>query len=137
MQATCVVQVSGFDLMVLTETNFTGQYYCHNRLGYNMVCSLAITTNSGGVQGGVGLVFQDQTKGWSVESTCFHKKNVVSCEIVSGDKRTSLIGAYLLLSTLERLPDLEEALTRFRDQYLMVSGDLNAKIGQSQHPHSQ
>ena len=31
---------------------------------------------------------------------------------------------------------MEEALTRFQDQYTIVLGDLNADIGQYQNPHS-
>ena len=38
MQDIQVVQIGGFDLIVLTETKVTNQDYCHNRLGYNMVC---------------------------------------------------------------------------------------------------
>ena len=43
----------------------------------------------------------------------FHGPNVLSCEIVSGIKRTPLAIVYLTLTTLYHLPDLEEALNRF------------------------
>ena len=36
-QAIRVVQVGGFDLMILMETKVTVPAYCHNRLGYYMV----------------------------------------------------------------------------------------------------
>ena len=49
--------------MVLTETKVTGQAYCKNRLGYDVVCSSMVKTDAGGVQEGVGMVVQDQLKG--------------------------------------------------------------------------
>ena len=101
---------------------------------YNVVCLSDITTNRGGAQGGVGLVLRDQPKGWRVESMRFHGPNVVICEIVAGVKRTQLISAYLPLSTLWHLPDLEEALTRFQEQDPIVLEKLNANTGQSQNP---
>ena len=98
-----------------------------------MVCSPTITAAVGGAQGGVSLVIQDQNQGWIIESARFHGFNMVSCEVINGGKRTLLIGAYLPNSTLENLTYLEEALTRFRDQYPIVLGDLNVNIDQSQN----
>ena len=119
--------------MVLTETKATDQSYCHKKLGCDVVCSLAITKDAGGVQGGSGLIMQDQPKGWSIELTPFHRMSVVICEIIAGVKRTPLIGAYLPPSTLEHLPGIEEALTRFRYQDPIATGDLNTDIFQSQN----
>ena len=69
-------------------------------MGYNMVCSQAITTADGNTQGGVGVVVQDQLQGWSIESMRFQGTNVVSCGVVLG-KQTPLIGEYLPPFTLE------------------------------------
>ena len=66
-----------------------------------------------------------------------HGPNVVSYKVVTGRKRTLLIGAYLPHYNLEIFPDLEEALKRFRDQDLIVLGDPNVEIGQAQNFHSQ
>ena len=84
--------------------------------------------------------FQHQVKNPSnqlVESTHFHGPNMVICEVVADGKRTPLIGSYLTPSTLDHLPDLEEALARFRYQDPIVLGDLNANIGQYQKPRNQ
>ena len=59
---------------------------------------------------------------------------MVNFEVVAGSKQTPIVGAYLLTSTLEHLPDLEESLTRFRDQYPIVLGNLNSDIGEA-HNH--
>ena len=53
------VQIGSFNLIIMTDTKITDHTYCHNRLGYNVVCLLVITTAAGGVQGGVGLVVRD------------------------------------------------------------------------------
>ena len=79
--------------MVLTENKVIKKSYCHNTLVYNVVCLTAITTDYGGEQGEVGLVVWDQPKGWIIKLTCFHRLNLVSCEIIACGKRTSIIGA--------------------------------------------
>ena len=106
-------------------------------MGYDVVCLPEITEDAGRAQGGVGLVVQDRPKGWSAKSTRYNEPNVVSCEVVEIGKWTPLIGVYLPTYTLEHLPDLEEALTHFRNQEPIVLGELNANIGQSQNPRSQ
>ena len=80
-------------------------------------------------RGGVGLVFWDRLKGWSVELTRFHGWNMVSCNIIAVDKLTLIIGAYLLPSTLEHLTYLEEALTQLKYQYPIVLGEINYDHG--------
>ena len=40
--------LGGFNAMLLMETNITNQYYCHNMLEYDVVCSPDITTTTGG-----------------------------------------------------------------------------------------
>ena len=71
--------------------------------------------------------------------TRFHRTNAVSCKVVTvtNIKRTPIIIAYFLPSTLENLPDLEEALTRFWEHDPIVLRYLSANIGQSQNPHIQ
>ena len=66
MQAIWEVQISSFNLMVLKETKTTDQAYCHNRLGYNVVCFLEIMTADGCAKGGVGLLFRDRSQVWII-----------------------------------------------------------------------
>ena len=70
--------------MVLTEMNTPTAVYCHNRLGYDIVCSPAWIASNGGVQGGVGLVLWDRPTGWSFELMCFHRPTVVSYKVITG-----------------------------------------------------
>ena len=136
-QAIRAVYIGVFDLMILMETNITSQYYCSNRLGYSVVWLTRIMKMDVSVHGGVGLVVQDQYQGLIIESTRFHGPNVLIWEVINDGKRAAIIGTYLPHSTLEHLPDFEEALTHFQDQDPILLGDINANIDQSQNPHSQ
>ena len=69
--------------------------------------------------------------------TRFHGPNVVSCEVVRGTYRTPIIGAYLLPTTLDHLPDIEEALEQFRGQDPILMGDLNVDLDEAQNQCSQ
>ena len=60
---------------------------------------------------------------WEIDSTRYHGPNVVSYELVTRLIRTPLIGTYLPLSTIDHLPDMEEALKLCKDS--IVLGDLN------------
>ena len=96
--------------MVFTDTKVTYQAYCHNRLGYDVVCLPKIMMNISRVYGGVVLVVWDQPKGWIVESTRLHRLNMARSDIFYGGKQTRLIGAYFPPYTLEHLPNLEREL---------------------------
>ena len=54
----------------------------------------------------MGLIVRDRPKGWIIRSTCFHRPNVVFCEIVVGGKGKLIIVTYLPPSTLENIPYL-------------------------------
>ena len=58
----------------------------------------------------VVLVVRERPDGCSVKSKRFHRTNMLSYEIVSGGQRTLLIRVYLPPSTLDNIPDIEEAL---------------------------
>ena len=122
--------------MVMVDTNITDQVYCRNRLVYDVVCFPEIVRDSGREQGGVVLVVQDRPKGWSVKSTCFHRRNMVSFKVVVGIKQTPLIGVYLPHYTLDHLPELEKSQTRLKDQDPMVLGEPNVDIDQAHNLRS-
>ena len=61
----------------------------------------------------------------------------MSCEFIDVDKGMPLIRAYLPPSTLDHLPNLEEALNRFPDRDPVVLGELNADIGCLRNPRNQ
>ena len=65
-------------------------------------------------QEGERLLVREQPQVWSIELTHFYRMNVVRCEVITNGKRTLIIGAYFTNSTLDHLPDLDEALACFR-----------------------
>ena len=73
--------------------------------------------------------------GWEIDSTHYHRPNLVSCDIVTGLTRTPLAGAYLPPSTLKHLTDLEEALQRFMEPIFLR--DLNVDLDEERRPRSQ
>ena len=80
-QAIRAMERSGLDLRSLTETTRT-ETCPNNRRGYDVRRAAARPSCAEGAQGGVGVGSQDQLNGRGSESTRFHGKNVVSCEIV-------------------------------------------------------
>ena len=89
------VQLGSFNIMPLVDIKISREAYFRNRLVYDVVCLSTVTRATGGAQGGVDLFVLERPQGWSVELTHFHGSNVVSCEVVSGGKRTLLVGVYL------------------------------------------
>ena len=55
-QSIWAVQLIRYDVMMLTETKISDKVYCHNRLGYDMVCLPAAATDARVIQGGLRLV---------------------------------------------------------------------------------
>ena len=124
------------DLVVLTETKIATEYYTPNRLGYNVVCTKARPGPLGGAQGGVALVYREAADDWHLESTRHHGPNCISAIVVTGDVRSPVVGVYLPPSSLDSLPDLDEALARFPGQKVSVLGDLNVDLMQPTNPRS-
>ena len=126
-------QQGNYDIVIATETKITDEVYTKHTLGYEVTCSKALPH-----QGGVALITRAQPEGWNIESTRFHGPNVLSCLIVSGTKRMPLVGVYLPPSSLDSLPDFEEALTRFQGYTnIVAAGDLNADITDLASPRNQ
>ena len=65
---------------------------------------------------------------------CYHKPNVVSCQLVTGLTWTPIVASYLPPSTLDHLPDLEESLKRFKDPIFL--GYLNVDLNKARNPWS-
>ena len=84
----------------------------------------------------MGLVSRYLPTGYRLESTRFHWPKLVICEVITGTPCTLIVGSYLLLSTLAHLPNLEEALSRFRGQDPFVLVDINMDLDEAQNPRS-
>ena len=135
MQAIQAVECRVFYMMLLTNTKIYMTVYFQNWLRYKVTFLTVQLSSDGGFQGGVKIVMSERPVGWEIESTYYHRSKVVSCLIVTELKRTPLVGAYLPQLTLDHLPDLEEALKRFRDP--IVLGDLNVDLDEARILQSQ
>ena len=78
---------------------------------------------------------RERSDGWGIEYTRPHGPNMVRYKIVTGLTWTPLVGAYLPPLALENLPDLHEALQRFRD--LIFIGGLNVDLDKSRSSQIQ
>jgi len=122
------LQAQNIDIAILTETRIPdadgARVHTRNCLGYTIYATYTTTQN----QGGIALAYKQDATNWHIESQQRHGPNVISCILVSADKRTPLIGAYLPPSHLNDLPYLTQALDRFPNQAPILLGDLNADI---------
>ena len=134
-QAIRAVERGFFDVIMMTETKIKSEAYSHNRLGYDVTCSMAHPSSAGGDQSGLRMVMRERLIDQGIESMLYHGPNVVSCEIFTGLTRTPLVGAYLPPSTLEQIPEIEDDLQRFREP--IVLGDLNVDLNGARSLHSQ
>ena len=59
LQAIRDVEKYNYNLMILNETKIFDEIYCHNRLGYDVVCSKKTVIAAEGDQGGVELALRE------------------------------------------------------------------------------
>ena len=132
VQSIRAVESRVFGVMLLTETKISTTAYFRNRLSYNMTFLVARMISDGGAKGGVGLVTSERPVGWGIDSTRYHRLNVIICEIFPGLTQTPLVGAYLPLLTLENLTHLDEVLQLFRDPNFL--GGLKVDLKEAKSP---
>jgi hypothetical protein len=111
------------DLGFLLETKLSHDKYTKKCEGYTVYA-----TQTTGHQGGVALFYRNSGN-WTVEGIQRHGPNVLSCLLVSGNRRWKCIGLYVPPSdvTGETLNWFELA-TRDVTNHLIVFGDLNCNL---------
>ena len=116
--------VVGVDIGFLQETKLTDGIYTRFSSEYHVLATDAASRT----QGGVALVYRDSPY-WQVESAIFHGPNVISAEIVSGNKRYGIVGAYVPPKDSTTSVHISAALDRFpRRRDLILVGDLNIDL---------
>ena len=75
--------------------------------------------------------------GWGIESTRFHRPNVVICNIVTGCTWNPIIGAYLTPLRIDNLPNVEEARQRFKGLDPILLDDINVELDEVWSSRSQ
>jgi exonuclease III len=111
------------DLGFLCETKLSDDKYTKFSSNYRVFASKASTLHSGGV----ALVYR-QSPYWQVESERVHGPNVISFELVSGSRRTLVIGAYIPPSDRSTLEFIDQAIRRCPNLPIMLMGDLNVDL---------
>ena len=115
------------DLAILTETKLSSNHYTKHCFGYNVVA-----TESDGHSGGVALVYK-KAGHWALESVKCFGPNVIRATIVCGQKRWSLIGAYVSPSN-ERYSETLDFITKAYSESnnfnwpTILLGDLNIDL---------
>ena len=71
------------------------------------------SAGGGGTKGEEGIFSKERPEGWLIKFARFHLPNVVICKLVVSYILTPVIGEYILTSTLDYLPYLEEAINHF------------------------
>ena len=77
------------DLGILTETKIDNEMYTRDCCGYTVLASHARSKH----QGGVALFYQTTNTRWWIEGERTHGPNVISCILVSGNRRWNIVGA--------------------------------------------
>ena len=119
------LSVVGVDICFLQETKLTDGIYTRFSSDYHVLATNAVSR----AQGGIALVYRDSPY-WQVESAVLHGPNVISAEIVSGNKRYGIVGAYIPPKDSTTSVHVTAALDRFasRRRQVILVGDLNINL---------
>ena len=79
------------ELGVFCETKLTNDMYPRECCGYSVVATQAKCHS----QGGVALFYRSNASQWTIEGTRAHGPNVLSCSLVTGSRRFSLLCVYI------------------------------------------
>jgi exonuclease III len=79
------------DFGLFTETKIPHNMYTKECDGYTVFATRAESSTCGGV----ALFYRTASLHWSIEGIRAHGPNVISCTLVSGLRRWSLIGCYI------------------------------------------
>jgi exonuclease III len=111
------------DFGLLLETKLSDDRYTKFSSGYRVFATKAKNP----FQGGVALVYR-QSSYWQIESERVHGSNVISFELVTGHRRTLVIGAYIPPGDENALEFIEQAAQRRPNLPVLLMGDLNVDL---------
>jgi hypothetical protein len=114
------------ELGVFCETKLTNDMYPRECCGYSVFATQAKSHS----QGGVALFYRSNASQWTIEGTRTHGPNVLSCSLVTGSRRFSLLCVYIPPSEDdgETLTYLEEAVRTRCNHPIILLGDLNINL---------
>jgi len=131
MREMCSMHV---DIGILTETKLNHDMHTTECNGYCIVCTKAESAHLGGVALFYRSSCSTSSFSWSVEGIRTHGPNVISCTIVSGSHRWTLIGCYIPPSEDCSLGDdatllhLQKAVATRALHPIIFLGDINVDL---------
>ena len=115
------------DFGLLTEVKMTEGIYTRSCEGYAVTATDAASKHQGGV-----ALFYRESEYWQIESVVKHGPNVISFELVSGWRRTPVVGGYIPPTDRTTLPHMIAAMDRFSTHSagnrMLVIGDFNVDL---------
>jgi len=113
-------------LAVVTETKITNGRYTRLASGYKILASRAASHN----QGGIALLWEENHRGFEVESVKIVTPNLLTFQLVTGNERFYCMGVYLPPTDTMGVEDLRAAWEACPDGCMpLVLGDLNINFG--------
>jgi paraquat-inducible protein B len=112
------------DIGVLTETRLSTDRYTRSAYGYTVFATKTTHIN----QGGVALIFTNNSLHFQIEAQKSHGPNVISCILVTGKRQQRIIGVYIPPGDTTTLAHISEASNRFPNQPTILMGDLNMDL---------
>jgi exonuclease III len=110
---------------ILTETKLSTDCYTRSVYGYTVFATKSTHTN----QGGIALIFTNNSLFFQVEGQRKHGPNVIiSCILVTGKRQHYIIGAYIPPSDTTTLTYISEASQRFAGKPIILMGDINVDL---------
>jgi hypothetical protein len=112
-------------LGILTKTWLDTDRYTRSAYGYTVFATKTTHFN----QGGIALIFTNNSLYFQVESQKRHGPNVVSCFLVTGNTRYAVIGAYIPPTNTTTLAHISDASNHFQGHRpIILMGDININL---------
>ena len=113
----------GVGCAVLTETKLTDDWYPKFVSGYRVISSKAASPH----QGGVALIWKEsEDQGFLVEAAHIVSPNILTFQLITGDERFFVIGAYIHPADTTGVDDLRAAWAKCPlNCKPLLLGDLN------------
>jgi exonuclease III len=108
---------------VLTETKLSTDRYTRSAYGYTVFATKTNHIN----QGGIAVIFTNNSLYFQVKSQQRHGPNVISCILRTGRLQHPIIGAYIPPGTTT-LSYISDASQRFQGQPIILMGDINVDL---------
>ena len=115
----------GVGCCVLTETKLTDDRYSKTTSGYRVISSKAASPQ----QGGVALLWEEGHQDFEVEAVTIVSPNLLTFQLVTGEERYFVMGAYIPPADTTGVDDLRAAWGACPDNCKpLLMGDLNINL---------